>query len=90
MIYVRGNHNDFDNWASMMDDVGWSYENVLPYFTKSEDYEGIEHATKFHGTSGPLTVAAQTYHPTLKEWLAAGKEMGYHNSDPNINQTSST
>ncbi|OXA54270.1 Glucose dehydrogenase [FAD, quinone] [Folsomia candida] len=88
MIYVRGNHNDFDNWASMMDDVGWSYENVLPYFTKSEDYEGIEHATKFHGTSGPLTVAAQTYHPTLKEWLAAGKEMGYHNSDPNINQTS--
>lgn len=36
MLYVRGNKEDFDNWAKM-GNPGWRYEEVLPYFIKSED-----------------------------------------------------
>ena len=36
MIYVRGNHRDFDRWAHEEGATGWSYEEVLPYFKRSE------------------------------------------------------
>ena len=35
MVYIRGNKWDYDNWADMGCD-GWSYDDVLPYFKKSE------------------------------------------------------
>ena len=40
MIYMRGHPNDFDNWANITGDSRWSYESVLPFFKKSEDYRG--------------------------------------------------
>jgi len=36
MIYARGNPQDYDTWAAM-GATGWSYEDVLPYFIKSEN-----------------------------------------------------
>lgn len=36
MLYVRGNKKDYDDWAEM-GAYGWSWDNVLPYFIKSED-----------------------------------------------------
>ena len=54
MLYVRGNKWDYDNWAAQGND-GWSYDEVLPYFKKSE---GNEYFTdEYHGTDGPLVVS---------------------------------
>nr|WP_317128998.1 GMC family oxidoreductase N-terminal domain-containing protein [Mangrovivirga cuniculi] len=54
MAYVRGNKNDFDEWEKL-GNKGWSYDNVLPYFIKSENNEDIDN--EYHGNKGPLNVA---------------------------------
>jgi choline dehydrogenase len=53
MIYIRGARADFDNWA-YNGAAGWSYNEVLPYFKKSEDFE--DGASYYHGAGGPLPV----------------------------------
>jgi choline dehydrogenase len=53
MLYIRGNRADFDEWAAAGND-GWSYDDVLPYFTRSEDNE--RGASEYHGAGGPLPV----------------------------------
>ncbi len=55
MLYVRGNRWDYDNWAAQ-GNPGWSYDEVLPYFKKSENNERLG-ADEFHGAGGPLNVA---------------------------------
>ncbi|MGQ0537370.1 MAG: GMC family oxidoreductase [Gemmatimonadaceae bacterium] len=56
MMYVRGNRADFDAWADDTD-ASWGYEQVLPYFRKSEaNSRGESH---YHGASGPLAVSDQ-------------------------------
>lgn len=54
MIYIRGHKWDYDHWASLGND-GWSYDDVLPYFIKSESNESL--TNEFHGNEGPLNVA---------------------------------
>ena len=53
MIHVRGHARDFDNWKRQGND-GWSFEDVLPYFAKSETYDGA--ASPYRGNSGPVSV----------------------------------
>jgi choline dehydrogenase-like flavoprotein len=53
MIYVRGQREDYDHWAAQ-GNPGWSFEDVLPYFLRSEDNE--RGADAFHSTGGPLHV----------------------------------
>ncbi len=53
MIYIRGNRRDFDSWAAL-GNAGWGYDDVLPYFKKSETYHG--EASPYHGDNGPLSV----------------------------------
>jgi choline dehydrogenase len=54
MLYVRGHRWDYDHWAQL-GNAGWSYDEVLPYFKKSENNETYQDA--YHGQGGPLNVA---------------------------------
>lgn len=54
MVYFRGHPTDFDTWSDM-GARGWSYREVLPYFTRTEHNEDFE-ASVFHGKDGPVNV----------------------------------
>ena len=56
MIYMRGQARDYDQWAQM-GNAGWSWEEVLPYFKKSEDYFAGD--DKMHGSGGEWRVEEQ-------------------------------
>ncbi|UGS34570.1 GMC family oxidoreductase [Capillimicrobium parvum] len=74
MIYVRGNRADYDAW-SMLGCPGWSYEDVLPYFKRSEDFDAGE--SEYHGTGGPLRVISQyDPHPLTRAMVDASVESG--------------
>ncbi|XP_050356439.1 glucose dehydrogenase [FAD, quinone]-like [Nymphalis io] len=61
MVYMRGNRLDYDGWAEM-GNPGWSYNEVLPYFIKSENNRNIEgNDTVYHGVGGPLNVERFPY-----------------------------
>lgn len=56
MAYVRGHKNDYDGWASL-GNPGWSYEEILPYFKRSENNRHINKLdADYHGTEGELQV----------------------------------
>ncbi len=54
MIYARGPRSDYDNWAQL-GNPGWGYDDVLPYFKKSEA-NAIHRNSPFHGVDGPLHI----------------------------------
>jgi choline dehydrogenase len=54
MVYIRGHAQDYDLWRRK-GCIGWSYEDVLPYFKKAEDQQ--RGADRYHGVGGPLTVS---------------------------------
>ena len=75
MLYVRGHASDYDQWRQM-GLKGWSYEDVLPYFKKSETHTGGE--SEFHGGSGPLNVSDSPMEDELYgAFIEAGKQAGY-------------
>ncbi|CAM3720780.1 GMC family oxidoreductase [Kerstersia gyiorum] len=82
MIYVRGHASVYDAWAEQ-GNAGWRYADVLPYFKKSEDYEGG--ASEYHGKGGPLHVTVNyTPHPVTKAIVDAAVEAGHpYNPDHN-------
>ena len=82
LLYIRGQHADFDDWAAA-GATGWSYREVLPFFRKSERYEGG--ASEFHGGSGELCVSdLRNDHPYCQAWIEAGVEAG-HGRNPDFN-----
>ncbi|MFT6582421.1 MAG: choline dehydrogenase [Alphaproteobacteria bacterium] len=76
MQYVRGNAADYDGWAQM-GCRGWTFEDVLPYFKKSENYrEGGDPDVR--GSGGPLEVEdARTILPLTHKFVEAAQEVGY-------------
>ncbi|BCX67683.1 GMC family oxidoreductase [Pseudomonas izuensis] len=54
LIYIRGQHEDYDDWADAGCN-GWSFREVLPYFKRAEDNERFDN--RYHATGGPLGVS---------------------------------
>jgi choline dehydrogenase-like flavoprotein len=74
MVYIRGNRLDYDGWAAM-GLPGWGYEDVLPYFRRSEDNERGE--SYYHGVGGPLTVSdGRSMHPLAGACIEAAVDAG--------------
>ena len=74
MIHIRGHRLNFDAWAEQ-GNAGWSYEEVLPYFKKSETYHGP--ASPYHGVSGPFSVIdCRNPTPVLHTFVEAAAELG--------------
>ncbi|MEP3334376.1 GMC family oxidoreductase N-terminal domain-containing protein [Sedimentitalea sp.] len=73
MIYMRGQARDYDRWRQM-DNPGWGWDDVLPYFRKSEDHFGVEDTA--HGVGGELRVEQQRLHwPILDAVSEAAQEI---------------
>ncbi|XP_043515900.1 glucose dehydrogenase [FAD, quinone]-like [Frieseomelitta varia] len=87
MMYTRGHARDYNDWAAM-GNVGWSWQEVLPYFMCSENNTEINRVgRKYHATDGLLNVERFSWRPDISEdILAAAVERGYpitmdHNGD---------
>ena len=79
MVYVRGNRHDYDRWAQM-GLSGWSYDEVLPAFRRSEGH--VERDDAYHGTEGELTVCrARGRNPLFDVFLEAGRQTGWPVND---------
>ena len=59
MIYIRGNRADYDAWRDQFGATGWGYDDVLPYFVKSEANTRL--GGPLHGRQGPLHVEDRGY-----------------------------
>jgi choline dehydrogenase len=74
MIYMRGQARDYDHWRQL-GNGGWAWEDVLPYFKKSEDY--APGADAMHGAGGEWRVEAQRLSwPVLDSFIEACEEIG--------------
>ncbi|KAJ8958488.1 hypothetical protein NQ318_002282 [Aromia moschata] len=84
MLYVRGNRRDYDRWAEYGNE-GWSFDEVLPYFKKSQDQRNPYLAkNRYHATGGYQTVQDSPYNTPLGiGFLEAAQEMGYDVRDVN-------
>lgn len=75
MVYIRGHRRDYDDWSAL-GNTGWSYDEVLPYFIKSENNQRIKN--QYHGNDGPLSVIdLHSDNPLQQKYLAAAKQQGY-------------
>ena len=74
LLYVRGQHEDYDRWRQR-GNVGWGYDDVLPYFKKAENQQ--RGANDYHGVDGPLPVSDWRHHDPLSEaFVKAAAEVG--------------
>lgn len=79
LIYIRGQREDYDDWAAQ-GNVGWGYQEVLPYFRKSEHNE--RGADTFHGVNGPLRVSNIKHKNALIEsFIEGAQELGVPRTD---------
>ncbi|XP_022174784.1 glucose dehydrogenase [FAD, quinone]-like isoform X1 [Myzus persicae] len=76
MIYTRGNKRDYDNWAEM-GNTGWSNDDVLKYFMKSENANLSTSDVNYHGHNGLLSVTDVPYRtPIADAFVNAGSQIG--------------
>ena len=82
LLYIRGDRHDYDRWQEL-GNKGWSYDDILPYFKKSECQENGEN--KYHGVNGELKVSSLRLKRKIAEYFIQGsQEIGIpYNSDCN-------
>jgi choline dehydrogenase len=82
MVYCRGTPSDYNAWVNL-GNVGWSYDDVLPYFRRLETYHAA--ADQYHGDQGPLHISRPLkLHPLAQAWIEAGQQAGFkYNPDTN-------
>jgi choline dehydrogenase len=79
MVYIRGAREDYDAWRDA-GNPGWGYDELLPYFKRSEDNERGE--SDYHGTGGPLSVCdSRSRNPMSEAWVEAAAETGLRLND---------
>ncbi len=79
LLWIRGQSNDYDNWKQQ-GNKGWGWEDVLPYFVKSENNELGK--SKYHSDSGPIMVANKKIKlKMLDEFINAAEESGIPKTD---------
>lgn len=83
MIYIRGNREDYDDWANL-GIPGWSHQDVLPYFMRSEHY--AEGASEYHGANGPLDVRPlPSPSPVARAFVETAAQLPeFHKSHPDF------
>ena len=79
LLYVRGQREDFDHWRQL-GNAGWSFEDVLPYFRRSEHQE--RGADDLHGSGGPLCVSdVSEPHLLCEAFIEASQQAGFPRND---------
>lgn len=75
MVYIRGQREDYDDWAAQ-GLPGWGYDDLLPFFTKSE--RNSRGPDAWHGGSGELAVSdlGEECHPVMRHFFDAAQELG--------------
>lgn len=78
MVYVRGQPHDYDDWRAL-GNIGWGWDDVLPYFLKSEDFD---RSSSHHGRGGlqHVTDISQNVHPICFSFIEAARELGFKTS----------
>ncbi|WP_370289987.1 GMC family oxidoreductase [Nocardioides sp.] len=80
MIYIRGNHADFDTWRDAYGATGWGHDDVLPYFKRAEGNTRL--GAPLHGQDGPLHVEDRRYtHPMTNLWVESAVAAGLKRND---------
>ena len=76
LVYIRGQREDFDEWGV----PGWRYDELLPYFIKSEDQQ--RGANVWHGVGGPLAVGDLPDKNELADaFIESAKSLGIPEND---------
>lgn len=78
-VYIRGHRQDYDHWAALGNE-GWSYDEVLPYFRKLENFE--PGADAYHAQGGPLNAMRQLQpNPMAAVFIEAAQQAGHRRND---------
>ncbi|MCY3874725.1 MAG: GMC family oxidoreductase N-terminal domain-containing protein [Rhodobacteraceae bacterium] len=86
LLYVRGQCQDYDNWRQF-GNRGWSWDDVLPYFKRSETWTGNSVDCPDRGTDGPLIVSPMRLRLQVVDlWMEAATNAGYR-KNPDYNSS---
>ena len=81
LMWVRGHRDDYDRW-SREGNAGWSFEDVLPYFRRAENYAQAPAGSALRGAGGPVRVRdLDDPSPVARSFVAATRELGFGSGD---------